>query len=135
MAETRTYPHSELTSGIIAAFYQVYNHLGYGFLEKVYENALVHELRKRGYEVGQQVPITIWYDGVRVGDYFADIVVNQVVIIEAKTAEHLDQAHEHQLLNYLRATRTEVGLLLNFGPTPEVRRKVYQPSRKGLDKS
>jgi GxxExxY protein len=135
MADTRTYPHSELTGGIIAAFYHVYNHLGYGFLEKVYENALVYELGKRGYKVGQQIPITTWYDGVRVGDYYADIVVNQVVIIEAKTAEHLDLAHEHQLLNYLRATGTEVGLLLNFGPKPEVRRKVYQPTRKGDHKS
>lgn len=135
MMDDKRYPHSELTSEIINAFYHVYNILGYGFLEKVYENALVHELRKRGHDVGQQVPITIWYDGVRVGDYFADIVVNQVVIIEAKTVEHVDQAHEHQLLNYLRATGTEVGLLLNFGPKPEVRRKVYQPARKGDHKS
>jgi GxxExxY protein len=123
------YKHSELTSAIINAFYHVYNQLGYGFLEKVYENALAYELRKRGYELRQQLPIKVYYDGLVMGDYFADMVVNDSVIVELKAAETIAEEHEAQLLNYLKATDMDVGLLLNFGPKPQVRRKVFETAR------
>jgi GxxExxY protein len=125
-----TYKHSELTDAIINAFYHVYNTLGYGFLEKVYENALVMELRQRGYRAEQQVPIKVFYEGAPVGDYYADLVVNGLIILELKAAETLAPEHEAQLLNYLRATDMEVGLLLNFGPKPQVRRKIYETVRR-----
>ena len=124
------YKHSELTSAIINAFYQVYNTLGYGFLEKVYENALAHELRKRGFYVIQQAPIKVYYDGVIVGEYYADLLVNGLVIVELKAAEAIAPEHEAQLLNYLKATDIEVGLLLNFGPEPQIRRKIYETARQ-----
>ena len=117
--------HQELTSAIINAFYTVYNQLEYGFLEKVYENALAHELRKRGFQVQQQVPIKVYYDGVAVGEYFADLLVEEKVILELKAAEEIGIAHEAQLINYLKATHKEVGLALNFGPKPAFVRKVY----------
>ena len=107
--------HGELTNKIIGAFYKVYNTLGYGFLEKVYENSLKIELRKLGLKVEQQRNIKVNYEGSKVGDYFADLIVNDDVIIELKAAEAICQEHEAQLLNYLRATDKEVGLLFNFG--------------------
>jgi len=119
------YKHSELTDKIINAFYRVYNTLGYGFLEKVYENALVHELRKKGLKVVQQYPIKVKYDGVIVGDYYADLLVENLIIVELKSCEDIDPRHEAQLTNYLKATPIEVGLLLNFGPQPKIRRKIY----------
>jgi GxxExxY protein len=119
------YKHSDLTDLIIKAFYNVYNLLGYGFLEKVYENALLIELQSLGLEVKRQVPIKVYFKGQEIGSYFADIVVNDVVIIELKAAEILVEAHEAQLTNYLRATNIEVGLLLNFGKQPQVKRKVF----------
>lgn len=125
------YKHSDITSAIINAFYTVYNALGYGFLEKVYENALAIELRKAGMDVVQQLPIEVYYDGQVVGEYFADLVVQDAVIVELKAVEALVPEHEAQLLNYLKATRYEVGLLLNFGPKPSVVRKVYDNARKG----
>lgn len=124
------YKHTELTSRIIKAFYDVYNTLGYGFLEKVYENALVIKLRKMGMPVVAQAPIEVRYDGHVVGEYFADLVVDGKVIVEVKAARALGDAHEAQLLNYLKATRYEVGLLLNFGPKPEIKRKIYDNERK-----
>jgi GxxExxY protein len=117
--------YEDVTSGIINAFYHVYNALGYGFLEKVYENALAYELRLRGFAVDAQKPIAVWYDGIMVGDYFADLVVNQCVIIEMKCSASINPAHEAQLVNYLKATGMEVGLLLNFGPKPEFKRKIF----------
>ncbi len=125
-----TYKHSDLTSKIINAFYDVYNQLGHGFLEKVYENALAHELRKRGHHVQQQVPIEVFYDGVRVGKYVADLLVDEAVILELKAAEAIAEAHEAQLINYLKATEIDVGLVLNFGPKPQVKRKVYETARQ-----
>ena len=116
--------HEELTNKIICAFYSVYNTLGHGFLEKVYENALVVELRKMGLTVTQQESIKVFYDGVQVGDYYADIVVNGLVILELKSAESLKNEHFAQLTNYLKATDREVGLLLNFGSKPEFKRIV-----------
>lgn len=124
------YKHSELTRAIINAFYQVYNTLGYGFLEKVYENALIHELRKRGYKVIQQSSIEVYYDGVIIGEYYADLLVNGSVILELKSAESISKQHEAQLINYLKASNIDVGLVLNFGPKPEVRRKIYETARK-----
>ncbi len=122
--------YGELTGEIINAFYCVYNQLGYGFLETVYENALAHELRKRGHRIVQQAPIDVFYDDVRVGKYFADILVDDKVILELKTTERIIDAHIAQLLNYLKATQLEIGLLLNFGPKPEFRRKIFSPSAK-----
>ncbi len=123
--------YSDLTKQIIGAFFKVYNTLGYGFSEKVYEKALVLELQKLGLKVKQQQKILVYYDGQEVGEYFADIIVNQVVIIELKAVRQLLKEHEAQLLNYLKATRIEVGLLLNFGPKAEHKRKVYDNTRKG----
>lgn len=117
--------HEEVTDEILNAFYHVYNTLGYGFLEKVYENALGHELRRRGLQVATQQPITVWYEGVPVGEYYADMLVNDAVLLELKCAVALMPAHEAQLINYLKATRIQVGLLLNFGPKPEIKRKVF----------
>lgn len=122
--------HADVTEQIVQAFYHVYNTLGSGFLEKVYANSLAIELRKRGLEVQRCVPITVFYDGQEVGEYFADLVVQNCVIIELKAAETLVKEHHAQLLNYLKATTMEVGLLLNFGPTPEVKRKVFETARK-----
>lgn len=126
--DTGNYKHSDLTELIIEAFFKVYNTLGYGFLEKVYENALCHELSSMGLSVQSQYPINVFYEGVQVGTYYADIVVNDTVIVELKAAEELCEEHECQLINYLKATDKEVGLLLNFGKKPRVRRKVYSNS-------
>jgi GxxExxY protein len=124
------YKHSDLTQVIIAAFYTVYNSLGYGFLEKVYENALAIELRKNGHKVEPQHPIRVYYDGQVVGEYFADLVVDDQVIVEIKAVTKPLKEHEAQLLNYLKATPYKVGLLLNFGPKPVIRRKVYDNELK-----
>lgn len=107
--------HTETTDLIIKAYYRIYNKLGYGFLEKVYENALAHELRLQGIWCETQVPIKVFYEGEEVGNYFADLVVDDRVILELKAAEQILVEHEQQLLNYLKATKMEVGLLLNFG--------------------
>jgi len=116
--------HSDITERIIKAFYHVYNTLGYGFLEKVYENALVLTLRKSGLTVAQQVPLKVHFEGEVVGEYFADVIVVGCVIVELKAAEGIDEAHEAQLLNYL--------MLLNFGPNAEFRRKVFSNERKKM---
>lgn len=117
--------HSEITGAVIKAFYKVYNSLGYGFLEKVYENALIIELRELGLVVEQQRPISVFYRANLVGEYYADLIVNDCVILELKTGESVSRAHEAQLINYLRATDIEVGLLLNFGQSAEYRRKIF----------
>jgi GxxExxY protein len=126
------FDHVELTQTIIGRFYHVYNELGYGFLEKVYENALAIALRKADLTVGQQVPIDVYFEGQIVGQYEADLVVNDAVILELKVTRSIDPKHEAQLLNYLKATRYEVGLLLNFGfEKAELKRKAFSNSRKG----
>jgi GxxExxY protein len=122
--------HENLTGQIINAFYKVYNELGYGFLEKVYEKALAIELESMGLRVGRQRPIKVYYLGWQVGDYYADLIVEGLVIIELKCGEGINEAHEAQLLNYLKATEIEVGLLLNFGPKPQFRRKIFTNDRK-----
>lgn len=119
------YKHSDITERVIKAFYKVYNTLGYGFLEKVYENALHIELEQIGFSVNKQEPIKVYYESREVGVYFADLIVNGLIIIELKAAENLCEEHEFQLINYLKATELEVGLLLNFGKKPELRRKVF----------
>lgn len=126
-----SFKHTEITELVIKAFYRVYNTLGYGFLEKVYKNALAIELRSIGLEAIQEARIVIYYGGEVVGEYFADLVVAGAVLIEVKAVARLLEEHEAQLLNYLKATPYEVGLLLNFGPKPEVKRKVFDNSRKG----
>ncbi len=119
------YLYKELTSEIIKRFYTVYNFLGYGFLEKVYEKALKYELEKAGLNVERQKPINVFYENELVGEYFADLLVENKVIIELKAAEGICEEHENQLINYLKATDIEVGLLLNFGKRPEVKRKIF----------
>ena len=126
-----TIKHKSLTEKIINAFYTVYNTLGYGFLEKVYENAMVIELRKAEVDVAPQSPIKVFYNGQIVGEYFADLIVNNLIIVELKATAKLSVEHEAQLLNYLKATKHEVGLLLNYGPKPEIKRKVYDNTMKG----
>ncbi len=109
------YLYKELTSEIIKRFYVVYNILGYGFLEKVYEKALYFELKKADLQVERQKPINVYYETELVGEYFADLLVENKVIIELKASESICEEHENQLINYLKATDIEVGLLLNFG--------------------
>ncbi len=119
------YKHSEITEKIIRAFYKVYNTLGYGFLEKVYENALFIELESIGLLVEKQGQIKVYYEEKEVGLYFADLIVEEHIIIELKATETLCEEHEFQLINYLKATEIEVGLLLNFGKKPELKRMVF----------
>lgn len=115
----------EITDKIIKAYYKVYNDLGYGFLERVYENALFIELTDMGFKCVKQRPIDVFYKGVKVGNYFADIIVEDKIILELKAAEAIVEEHQFQLVNYLKATDIEVGLLLNFGKTPEFKRKIF----------
>ena len=129
-ADSRDFKHTESTEKIIKVFYKVYNNLGYGFLEKVYENAMLIELEKLSIPAVAESPIRVFYGGKIVGEYFADILVDNKVIVELKSAETIAPEHEAQLLNYLKATNIEVGLLLNFGPQPEVKRKAFDNVRK-----
>jgi len=125
------FKHADITDLIIKVFYTVYNHFGYGFLEKVYRNSLAIEVRKLGLEAIKEARIEVYYDGHVVGEYFADLLVADAVIVEVKAVRRLLEEHEAQLLNYLKATSYEVGLLLNFGPKPEIKRKAFDNSRKG----
>jgi GxxExxY protein len=123
--------HHDITDKILHAFFKVvYPELGYGFLEKVYENALLIALRQMKVEAEQQTKIPVYFSGQLVGEYCADLLVENCVIVELKTAQSIAPEHEAQLLNYLRATPYEVGLLLNFGPKPEFRRKAFDNDRK-----
>jgi hypothetical protein len=122
--------YKEETDSIIAAFYEVYNALGYGFLERVYQNALFQELTRRGFRCEAQYRIDVFYKGNKVGEYYADILVNERIILELKATESICPEHEAQLVNYLKATRMEVGLLLNFGKKPQFVRKVFNNTRK-----
>jgi GxxExxY protein len=128
--ESHETKHKDLTDKIIKIFYRVYGKLGYGFLEKVYENAMMIELKKEGIPASPQFPIRVSYEDEVIGEYFADILVNHQVIVEVKAAKALGAENEAQLLNYLRATDLEVGLLLNFGPKPEIKRKTFDNIRK-----
>jgi GxxExxY protein len=126
--------HKDLTANIIAIFYEVYNELGHGFLERVYKNALYLELQDRGYKVGVETKIRVYYKEKVVGDYIADLIVDDLIILELKACKTILEEHETQLINYLRATDKEVGLVLNFGLKPEFKRKVFSNSRKKLKK-
>uniref|UniRef100_UPI00404978DF GxxExxY protein n=1 Tax=Gelidibacter sp. TaxID=2018083 RepID=UPI00404978DF len=119
------FKYSEITEKVIKAFYKVYNTLGYGFLEKVYENAMYLELKSAGLYVEKQKSIKVFYETIEVGNYYADLIVDEKIIIELKASESLCEEHEFQLINYLKATNIEVGLLLNFGKNPEFKRKVF----------
>ncbi len=124
------YPHQELTGRIIGAFYDVYNELGHGFVESVYERALADALSARHLQVDQQTRISVWLHGRKIGYFRADLVVADAVILELKARPNLERQHEAQLLNLLRATRFEVGLLLNFGPQPQLKRLIFSNKRK-----
>ena len=119
----------EVAKAIVKAFYYVYGELGIGFLEKVYENALALELRERGFQVQQQLPVKVFFKEQEVGDYFADLMVEETILVELKVVETLMHKHEAQLLNYLKASEINLGLLLNFGPKPQVKRKIYEAAR------
>jgi len=122
--------YQEITDRIICSFYNVYNGLGYGFLEKVYGNALLIELECCDLSVTPQSEIEVFYRNRIVGKYYADLVIENKIIVELKAVKTFLPEHEAQLLNYLKATDIEVGLLLNFGPTPKVIRKVFDNHRK-----
>jgi len=119
------YLYSGITEKIIGAAYKVYNTLGYGFLEKVYENALIIELKKQGLGIKQQDPIKVHNEGEIIGDYVADLIVEDKVIVEVKAVKKLNSVHETQLVNYLKATGNEVGLLINFGNKIGIKRKIF----------
>jgi len=119
------YIYSELTDKIIGCAYDVYNQLGFGFMEKVYENAMMIKLPQKGLEVVQQVPINVYFEDKLVGEYFADILVNNKVILEFKAVSALSKAHEVQLVNYLKATGIKVGLVINFGEKLKIVRRVF----------
>ncbi|HET7144459.1 MAG TPA: GxxExxY protein [Anaerolineales bacterium] len=127
---TALYKHSDVTEQIIGAFYAVYSTLGYGFLEDVYIKAVVIELKRRGLIPNTEQPIEVFYADQLIGKYYADVVVNDLVIVELKAVRVLVAEYEAQLLNYLKATPYEVGLLLNFGPKPETKRRSFDNSRK-----
>lgn len=124
--------HKEITEKIIKAYYKVYNTLGYGFLEKVYGNAMAIELRNMGFEVKCQYPINVFYESEVIGEYYADIVINDIVVIELKASSSLLEEHECQLINYLKATEIELGLLMNFGKEAEYKRKVFMNKFKKM---
>ena len=130
----KNYPHQELTKSIIGIYYNVYNELGYGFLEKVYHKAMIIELNKNGYEVEHEKKIEVFYKNEVVGIYIPDLIINKAVILELKCVEYLIEAHENQLINYLKATDCEVGLVLNFGKDPQFRRKIFTNDLKNRNK-
>jgi len=129
---TDRFKHKETTNIILRSFYEVYNELGDGFLESVYENALYIVLTEYGLCVERQKGINVFFRGTMIGDFKTDLIVDKKVIIELKAVRALDSAHEAQLINYLKATNIEVGLLLNFGRKPEFKRFVYDNNRKNI---
>lgn len=122
--------HEKLTEKIIECFYNVYNSLGFGFLENVYEKSLLTELKENGLKCNPQVPVNVYYKKQLVGKYFADIIVEELIIPKLKAIERLRREHEVQILNYLKAIEIEVGLVLNFGYKPQIKRKIYTYDRK-----
>ncbi|MDT8317457.1 MAG: GxxExxY protein [bacterium] len=127
--------YEDVTEKVINIFYKVYNTLGYGFLEKVYENAMITEFEGLGVDYANQGAVKVYYEGHIVGDYVADFIVENKVIVELKAIRQLTKADENQLLNYLTATDLEVGLLLNYGEKPEIKRKVFDNELKGYKQS
>jgi GxxExxY protein len=126
------FKHRELTSKVIGVFYDVYNELGHGFLESVYERSFEIAIRSFGIKVVRKIDIEVSFRGQQVGVFEADMLVNDLLLIELKAVRALDSSHEAQLLNYLRATQIEIGLLLNFGLKPEFKRFVFDNARKRL---
>ena len=124
--------HSECTDRIIGVFYDVYNELGYDFLESTYAAAMRIAIEESGLTAAREVPIPVWFRGRQVGHYFADMLVENKVLLELKAARHLESAREAQLLHYLRATQIKVGLLLNFGVRPQFRRLLFDNERKRI---
>ena len=130
MNDYSNYKHSELTEEIINAAYEVHNYLGFGFLESVYENALKFELEERGFKVTKQEEVEVYFKTKMVGHFKADLIVDDRVIIELKAVSQINPRHEVQLVNYLRATKIEVGLVVNFGEKLKVKRRVFSNERK-----
>ena len=126
------FKHKDITDKIIRVFYEVYNELGHGFLESVYERSLEIALTSLGLKVCRQIQIPVWFRGKPVGDFTADMLIENCVLLELKAARALDSTHQAQLLNYLRATEIEVGLLLNFGLKPEFKRLIFDNPRKAI---
>ena len=124
--------HSDLSERIIGVFYDVYNELGHGFLESTYAEAMVVALEDAGLTVAREVPVPVWFRGRKVGQYFADLMVEDTILLELKAARSMDGTHEAQLLHYLLATDVEVGLLLNFGVRPQFRRLLFDNERKNI---
>lgn len=122
--------HRNLSDSILKIYFEVYNELGYGFLEKVYQNAMYFELKSQGYKVEAQKQIKVYYKSQLVGDYFADLLIEDSIILELKACACIMDEHKAQLLNYLKVTELEIGLLLNFGTTPEFKRSIYTNDRK-----
>ncbi len=129
-ADYQDFKFVELTEKIIEIYYRVYNKLGYGFLEKIYENAMMIEFKNENISAVSQSAIKVLYEGEIVGEYFADILISDKMILEIKAAKNIAEEHEAQLLNYLKATNIEVGLLLNYGPKPNFKRKAFDNTRK-----
>lgn len=129
-ADARGLIHSDLTEKIIGIFYEVYNELGHGFLESIYEQALAIAFAEREIFYQRQMAVPVWFRGHRVGDFRADLLIENKVMVELKAGRAIESTWEKQLLNYLRATPIEVGLLLNFGPAPQFRRLVFDNERK-----
>ena len=126
------FKHKDITDKIIRVFYEVYNELGHGFLESVYERSLEIALNSLGLKVCRQIQVPVWFRGKPVGDFTADMLIEGCVLLELKAARALDSSHQAQLLNYLRATEIEVGLLLNFGLKPEFKRLIFDNPRKAI---
>jgi GxxExxY protein len=124
--------HADVTEKIIGIFYDVYNELGYGFLECVYEESLVIALQEAGLMANRQIPLPVWFRGHKVGEFRADVLVENCVLLELKSARSLDPAHEAQLLHYLKSTEVEIGMLLNFGARPQFRRLLFDNERKKI---
>lgn len=122
--------HPELTEKIIGVFFNVYHELGWGFVESVYDEAFSVSLTEAGLVVRRQVPLAVWYHGQQIGEFKPDMIVNELVLLELKAVDRLEASHDAQLLNYLKATDFEVGLLLNFGPQPQIHRRVFDNARK-----
>ena len=131
---TTNYLHENLSKSILKVFYEVYNELGYGFLEKVYQNAMYFELIEQGFKVEAQKQIKVYYKSELVGEFYADLLINDSIILELKACETLNKSHSAQTLNYLKASNIEVGLLLNFGEKPQIKRFIFTNDRKKLKK-
>lgn len=123
--------YSELSKRIIKVFYDVHNELGYGFSEKVYQRAYAIALRQDGMKVDEQVSIRVYFRGQLVGEFFADMIINDLILLELKAAEVIIEEFEAQLLNYLKSTEIEVGYVMNFGKSASFKRKVFDNERKG----